>query len=131
MPEDGKALVVLDLDDNGAPDFLCATNDGPVRLFDNARSMTGVGARGALCVQLRGAAGNPTAIGARIELFGGDGATAGVQQITAGSGYLSQSSPAAWVARVQAGSRVRVRWPDGAVVEHALERNAGTVTVSR
>lgn len=131
MPEDGKALVVLDLDDNGAPDFLCATNDGPVRLFDNARPLTGVGARGALCVMLRGAAGNPTAIGARIEVLGADGAATGMQQITAGSGYLSQSSPAAWFGRVVAGSRLRVRWPDGAVVEHVLERNSGTVTVAR
>jgi hypothetical protein len=131
MPEDAKALVLLDVDGNGTPDFVATTNDGPVRTFANARQLTGVGVRGALCVQLRGAPGNPAAIGARVELLAPDGGSTGLQELAAGSGYLSQSVPAAWFGKVPVGARLRVRWPDGAVVEHRLERTTGAVTVAR
>ena len=131
MPEDAKALVLLDVDGNATPDFVATTNDGPVRTFANARQLTGVGVRGALCVQLRGAPGNPAAIGARVELLAPDGGSTGLQELAAGSGYLSQSVPAAWFGKVPVGARLRVRWPDGAVVEHRLERTTGAVTVAR
>ena len=81
-----------------------------------------------LAVRLRGDRGNPTAVGARVELIG---ANPRAQEIHAGSGYLSQSSPAAWFGKVNEGARVRVRWPDGETTEHALERTEGTVTLAR
>jgi hypothetical protein len=123
MPEDGKALLVTDLDGDGAPDFVCATNDGPVRTFVS----TGVPC---LSVRLRGPAGNPTAIGAMIELVTADG---GVQrrELAAGSGYLTQGPAVAWFAPAPAGSRLRVRWPDGAVSERAVEAAAGELVIPR
>ncbi|MCU0862484.1 MAG: FG-GAP-like repeat-containing protein [Planctomycetes bacterium] len=123
MPEDGKALLVTDLDGNGVPDFACATNDGPVRTF------VGTGKPG-LAVRLRGAAGNPTAIGATIELVAKDGSVQR-RELAAGSGYLTQGPAVAWFAPASAGSRLRVRWPDGASSEHAVEVTTGELVIAR
>jgi enediyne biosynthesis protein E4 len=82
-------------------------------------------------VRLRGPSGNPAAFGARIELLANGVTATRVREITAGSGYLSQSSPVAWFTKVPAGAKLRVRWPDGASTEHALERTVGLHTISR
>ena len=37
VPGDGVALLVRDLNDDGAPDFVTAQNDGPVLTFLNQR----------------------------------------------------------------------------------------------
>ena len=33
MPEDAVAVAAIDIDGDGAPDFVCATNDGPLRAY--------------------------------------------------------------------------------------------------
>ena len=68
VPEDAKALALLDLGGDGVPDLLVAVNDGPVRVFTNTTA-AGLG------IALRGPAGNPTAIGARVTLRHPDGST--------------------------------------------------------
>ncbi|MEQ1634850.1 MAG: FG-GAP-like repeat-containing protein, partial [Planctomycetota bacterium] len=64
---DQKALAVLDLDRDGSADFLLATNDGPVHAFLSPRRERGVSLR------LRGNAGNPDAVGARVMVVSPDG----------------------------------------------------------
>ncbi len=112
MPEDAAAVVVFDVDGNGTPDVVCATNDGPVRVFRN---------RGAVerwcTVRLVGGRGNPTAVGAVVRAERADGSSAS-QEVQAGSSYLSQSS-----ARLHFGGDVRrvvAAWPDGSVSELAV-----------
>jgi hypothetical protein len=124
MPEDGKALCVVDLDGDAAPDLLCSTNDGPVRTF------VARGGEPRLAVRLVGPPGNPTAIGARLELVGPDGARQ-VRELAAGSGYLAQSAPAAFFGKVAAGSRLVVRWPDGSATEHELVERTGALRIAR
>lgn len=120
MPEDAKALSLVDRDGSGGPDLVCTTNDGPVRTF--------IAATKGLCVRLQGPPGNPTGIGARVALRTKDGERE-VREIHAGSGYLAQSVPAAWFAAVPADASLHVRWPDGHTTEHAIDGRTGELVV--
>jgi len=53
VPGDAKALAVLDLDQDGWPDFFISRNNNATLAFHNR----GVAGRRSLCVQLRGPAG--------------------------------------------------------------------------
>jgi enediyne biosynthesis protein E4 len=119
MPEDTKALATIDLDGNGALDLLATTNDGPLRQF-RGRSRPG------LAVRLRGPKGNPTGIGARLELPGQS-----VREISAGGSYLTQSEALVRFAPAAVGAVLRVRWPDGHVTELTLTESHGALTVTR
>ncbi len=59
VPGDGKALVVLDLDRDGWPDFLVTRNMNTTLAFRNNRRE----GHGSLRVLLKGPAGNPTCVG--------------------------------------------------------------------
>jgi hypothetical protein len=104
---------------------VCTTNDGPVRAFHPGWRSIGAPSLG---VRLRGAPGNPAAIGARLELRD---AKTGARELHAGAGYLSQSSPTAWLTQVPENAVLRVRWPDGAATEHSLEPRHGVQTIAR
>lgn len=88
---------------------LVAQNSGALRAFD--ATPTG-SAQGSLQVRLAGPRGNPTGIGARVTLHRQSGATES-RWVTAGSGYLSQSTAAClYATTADAPARVVVRWPD-------------------
>ena len=89
VPGDAKALAVLDLDQDGWPDFLITRNNSTTLAYRNR----GVAGRHSLGVRLRGPAGNLTAVGARVVLELADGATQ-TSEIYAGSGYYTQSAAA-------------------------------------
>ncbi len=127
VPGDAKALVVLDLDGDGWPDFLLTRNQSTTLAYRNR----GVPGRHPLSVRLRGAAGNPDAIGARLTLELADGSTE-TAEVQAGSGYYSQSSPACFFGYPDGNppSRLRVRWPDGATSAHAIPDGASRLTLS-
>jgi hypothetical protein len=86
VPGDAKALVVIDLDHDGWPDFLLTRNNGTTLAFHN----NGMAGHHLLRIVLRGAAGNPTAVGARITVQLEDRSTQ-TSEVYAGSGYYSQS----------------------------------------
>jgi hypothetical protein len=117
VPGDAKALVVLDLDGDGWPDFLLTRNRGTTLAYRNQ----GLPGRRLLRVALRGPAGNPTAVGARLTLELADGSTQ-TAEVAAGSGYYSQSSAACFFGYLEATPprRLRVRWPTGATTVHEL-----------
>jgi hypothetical protein len=129
MPDDGKALALVDRFGSAAPALVCTTNDGPVRTFVLTPNSPAAEA-GRLTVRLRGVPGNPQAIGARVALVVADRVVA-TREIHAGSGYLGQSSPVAWFAKVPAGARLRVRWPDGASTVHEIATTNGRVVLER
>ena len=128
VPGDAKALVVLDLNDDGWPDFLVSRNFNTTLAFRN----TGAVGRHPLAVRLRGKPGNPTAIGAQVTLELADGAKQ-VAEICAGSGYTSQSSAACWFGHVAENPPrfLQVRWPDGINTQHAVPLNAEKMVLSR
>jgi len=126
VPGDAKALVTVDLDDTGRPDFLVTRNNGGTLAFRNGA----VDGRRFLRVTLRGPAGNPTAVGAVVSAEFSD-APMQTAEIHAGSGYASQSTPACFFGFPDSRPpvRIHVRWPSGAVSVHAVPPQARTLTV--
>jgi hypothetical protein len=127
VPGDAKGLAVIDLDHDGWPDFLITRNNSTTLAFRN----NGMAGRNSLCIRLRGRAGNPTAVGARIAVELGDGSTQ-VGEVYAGSGYYSQSAAACffgWSDR-NPPRRIRVRWPSGAATEHGFSPPSTTLVLT-
>jgi hypothetical protein len=127
VPGDAKALVVLDFDEDGRPDFVVTRNHGTTLAFQNHA----VAGRNFLRVQLRGPAGNPTAVGARITVAHTDGTTQ-TSEVHAGGGYFSQSTAACFFGWRDGNPPqvVRVRWPAGTTSEHAVPPEASMLVLS-
>jgi hypothetical protein len=126
VPGDAKALVTLDLDQDGWADFFASRNDDKSAAFRN-RPRPG---RNSFRVELVGTAGNPKAIGSRITLTLTDGATQ-TAEVLAGSGYYSQSSPSCFFGFEAANTpaSMKVRWPSGTESSHAIVISSGTMIV--
>ncbi len=107
---DAKALVTLDLNADGWPDFLVSRNDAPSQAY----MRTPEAGRAFLRVRLQGPSANPTAVGARLRLTLADGRTQ-TAELTAGGGYASQGpAEAAFGYPLSAPPRsLEIRWPDG------------------
>ena len=127
VPGDAKALVVLDINDDGWPDFLVTRNNDTTLAFRNS----GVTGHKSLRVALRGPAGNPTCIGARITVELKDGSTQ-TSEVYAGSGYYSQSTAACFFGYPDSTPPkvIRVRWPSGSTTEHSVSAESSTLTLS-
>ncbi|HEY4300098.1 MAG TPA: FG-GAP-like repeat-containing protein [Candidatus Didemnitutus sp.] len=126
VPGDAKAVVTLDLNGDGSPGFVVSRNDSTPLVFA-ARTEAG---RHFLRVILRGPAGNRDAIGAQVTLEMSDG-NRQTMEIAAGSGYYSQSAPAAlfgW-SDTNAPRQLRVRWPDGRSTVHPVSDQAGNLVL--
>ncbi len=116
VPHEAKAAVVSDFNRDGWPDLLVTRNNHRPVLFRNRA----VPSRHSFGVSLRGPAGNPTAVGARISVTLRDGRTQS-QEVTAGAGYLSQSSAARFFGYEEGNEprEVVVRWPEGRTTSQA------------
>ena len=127
VPGDAKALAVLDVDGDGWPDFLVTRNNSTTLAFRNG----GVAGRHSLSVRLRGPAGNPAAIGARLTLELADGSTQ-TAEVYAGSGYYSQSSAACFFGWLEANppQHIRVRWPSGVTTDHPVPRPSSSLVLA-
>ncbi|HMD60147.1 MAG TPA: CRTAC1 family protein, partial [Opitutaceae bacterium] len=127
VPGDAKALSVVDLDQDGWADFVITRNNDTTSAFHNR----GVAGHRPLRISLRGAPGNPTAVGARITVEFADG-SAETSEVYAGSGYYSQSTPACFFGYPEGNPprKIRVRWPSGADSEHEFPPRAATLTLS-
>jgi hypothetical protein len=111
VPGDAKALAVMDLEGSGWPGFVVTRNNGTVLAFANH----GIPGRHSLAVRLHGPPGNPTGVGARVTATYADGKLL-CEEVSAGSGYYSQSSPVCffgWTTENPVRS-LRVAWPSGA-----------------
>jgi enediyne biosynthesis protein E4 len=116
VPFDARALGVTDFDEDGWPDlFVTRSNERALALRNHGR---GAAAR-SFAVTLRGPGGNPTSFGARITVESSDGTTQ-TAELSAGSGYLAQSTARAFFgySPSQPPRLIRVVWPDGRSTEH-------------
>ena len=127
VPGDAKALVALDLDHDGWPDFLVSRNNDDMLAFRN----NGVAGRKSVRIGLRGPAGNPTAAGATITVELTDGSNL-TSEVYAGSGYYSQSTAACFFGYTDANApcQVRVRWPSGATTTHPFPAGSTSLLLS-
>ena len=117
VPGDARALAMADLNQDGWPDvFVTRNNDLPLTFLDRGQS-----GRHSFGVALHGAPGNPAAVGSRLTLQLADGSTQ-TAEVSAGSGYLSQSSATVFFGYPDSArpARLRIRWPDGRKTERAF-----------
>jgi hypothetical protein len=126
VPGDAKALAVLDLGGDGWPGFIVTRNSDTTLAF---RSQVHAG-RSPFKVSLHGPAGNPTGIGARIEVTYADG-TRLAAEVYAGSGFASQSTASAFFGSPTSNppKTVRVRWPSGAASAEEVPAGAAALVV--
>ncbi len=113
FPDDARAVASVDWDHDGDLDLWITNRTAPRLRF--LRNNGSPGQRG-LMVRLRGTSGNRDAIGARLELSAADSeARPLVRFVTAGSGYLAQSSK--WVhfgvGTAEGPFRLTIGWPGG------------------
>jgi hypothetical protein len=114
--EDGRALAVVDWNDDGRQDLVLRNRTAPrIQLFVNQDTSDAH----FLALDLRGTTCNRDAIGARVTVEV-DGRTL-VQTLKAGDGFMAQSSKRLHFGLGSATSaeRVTVRWPDGSSQLHA------------
>jgi hypothetical protein len=107
---DGKGLSCVDLDHDGAIDFVVTVNDGPLIAFENRCTKRDQ----LLTIKLEGRPGNLRGVGARVGVERDD-KTVQTAEVGAGGSYLSQSTSALAYGLGQGGhvKRIEVRWPDG------------------
>ena len=129
VPHDAKGLAVLDIDQDGWPDFVVTRNNASTVAFRNRR----VPGRNSLCLRLRGPSPNPSAVGARATAEHADGSTQ-TGEIHAGSSYYSQSAAACFFGSPDSNPirRIRVRWPSGMLPDtvHEVPPQTTTLTLS-
>ncbi len=127
VTDDAKALAVLDLGRDGWPGLVVSRNNNSTLAFRNR----GVPGGRSICIRLKGPAGNPTGVGARITVeFAGGSRRMG--EITAGSGYYSQSAAACFFGFTPGNPPVRaiVRWPTGASTTQAVPPGASSLILT-
>lgn len=100
-----RGAAVCDFDHDGRIDLAVTQNGAATKLYRNTRSKPGTR------LQLIGPPGNPLAIGAQFWIER-DNSKGIVQEIQAGSGYLSQESATKLIFDKETGQLV-VRWPGG------------------
>ena len=127
IPEDARSVVVCDVNHDARPDLFVALNSAHPSLFAN-ESKTGK----PFSIRLKGAKGNPTAVGARVTVNTRD---INVQsaEIYGGSGYLSQSEPVLYFAAPELAKTVNVTvdWPDGSKEEREVDLTNPKVEIEK
>src|SRR5712672_126696 len=113
-PRVGRGEAYADINNDGRPDLLLATNGGPVYLFRN-EPQSGASANRSLGIKLLGKKSNRDGIGAVVRLTaGGETQT---QMLRSGSSYLSSSELILTfgLAQNDKADAIEIRWPSGQV----------------
>ena len=128
MPGDAKGLTVCDLYEDGRPDLVASRNNDSLLAFLNLHEQD----NRSFSVKLVGENGNRSAIGGKITVHYHNGKQAAAE-LSAGSGYLSQSQPLAFFGYRPDNlpTSIKVRWPDGTVTEHAWDSEKRIIEIRR
>ncbi|MEM9017700.1 MAG: FG-GAP-like repeat-containing protein, partial [Verrucomicrobiota bacterium] len=115
VPGDAKSLAAVDINLDGWEDFVIGVNNEDPKIFLNRLGEKSP--NDPIRIRLKGEAGNPDAIGAKVTVEA-NGLKPQTDEISSGSGYLSQSSSDLIFAIPKSNSSpvsVTVRWPDGKI----------------
>ncbi len=110
-PRVGRGAAWGDIDNDGSPDLLLMSNNGPAALLHN-ENHTG---NGWIRLQLVGTTSNRDAYGARVRVTIGHETQ--TQEVHSGSSYLSASDRRLLfgLGKATQADRVEIRWPSGRV----------------
>ncbi len=128
VPGNAKALAIVDFNRDSRPDAVVSRNNQSTLAFSDLGSDEQVN----VALRIRGPAGNPDAIGARV-VVGSVGEIWQVSEVQAGGGYASQSTPTVFIsAPVEKSSEAKIwiHWPSGASTEIAFPQESGYLNVS-
>ena len=114
-----RGAALCDYDADGRMDLVVCQNGAATTLLHNERAVPG------LRVRLRGPAGNSGGIGAVLRWGNGP-----ARELHAGSGYWSQDSAVAVLARPAVVGRLSVRWPGGRVTVSEVPPGAKEIAIS-
>ena len=117
IPGEGRGVALSDWNHDGWPDLMVT------RINENALALGNHHSSGhSFAVRLKGSAGNPDAIGAKISVHFKNG-TLQANELYAGSGYLSQSEPLAFFGYATGNDPVTIDviWPDGSRTTHPFQ----------
>ena len=122
---DGRGLVKTDLNADGHPDYVISINNGELLAFKRESD-----AKPPNQLILKGYPGNPLATGSRV-IFKSSrlNDSIRVDEIYQGNGYLSQSSNTIYFDPKY--DSLTIRWPDGKVTEHILEKGRRVIKISQ
>ena len=121
---DQRGAGYADFDGDARLDLAVAQNGAATRLFRNRSAQVG------LRVRLRGAASNPTGVGAQVRVLYSQGAGP-VREVQAGSGYWSQNGAVQVLGVATTPVAVWTRWPGGRTTEVRVPRGAREVIVQQ
>ena len=125
LPNDSTSLGIADFDLDGDNDALVGVNNAAATLLlnDSQQKHTRI--------ELTGTDGNIQAVGSQIELVSKDDSVR-TFELSAGSGYLSQSYPVLSISNSMADElkAIVVRWPDGTKSEHGITIADGVIQIS-
>ena len=128
IPGEGRGVALGDWNHDGRPGLVVTRVNENVLALANRGNPDGH----YFTVKLTGERGNPDAIGARITVRFKDG-TAQASELSAGSGYLSQSEPLAFFG-YPAGNppaTIDVTWPDGTRTTHPFQAGTPRITLQK
>lgn len=117
-----RGCAVCDYDEDGRVDIAVTQNGNATKLYHNVRGKPG------LRIRLRGPAGNPRGIGAKLRLIA-NGRKGPVRELHAGSGYWSQDSAVTVMSLAEPATQIEVQWPFAKPFTAALPAGAKEIEI--
>jgi enediyne biosynthesis protein E4 len=119
-----RGCALGDFDSDGRLDLAVTQNGAPTKLFHNLTAKPG------LRVRLKGPAGNPLGIGAKVRLKSGTTLGA-LRELHAGSGYWSQESAVQILGWKEGPAQeIQVTWPGGKTTTSVIPAAAKEIEVA-
>ena len=127
LPGDSKGTSWGDLDNDGKPELVVTTNDGPINSFSYNSKSSEIPL---VQIKLKGLKNNPSAVGAivRIQINQNTQLT---RTISAGSGYLSQEPYSMLFPANIRGKKATITWPDGNVTSTSIPTSNNNLVILR
>ncbi|HMJ63911.1 MAG TPA: VCBS repeat-containing protein, partial [Candidatus Binatia bacterium] len=117
-----RGCALADYDADGRVDLVVTQNGNATKLFHNT------GPKPGMRVRLKGTTGNPTAVGASMQLIFGQ-KRGPLREIHAGSGYWSQDGAVQVLGTPEPPTKIVVRWPGGQATTSDVPSGAREIEV--